>query len=75
MKREIFVGTAKFLIIFFCLIKLCCFCRNGNQLINLGTMSTKLAVHATSDVFRQTKETMKTAQEEWTKVRCVCQQE
>nr|XP_022304347.1 RNA polymerase II elongation factor ELL-like [Crassostrea virginica] len=43
--------------------------KNGNQLINLGTMSTKLAVHATSDVFRQTKETMKTAQEEWTKVR------
>ncbi|XP_052697883.1 RNA polymerase II elongation factor ELL-like [Crassostrea angulata] len=43
--------------------------KNGNQLINLGTMSTKIAVHATSDVFRQTKETMKTAQEEWTKVR------
>jgi RNA polymerase II elongation factor ELL len=32
-------------------------------------MSTKLAVHATSVVFRMTKETMKTAQEEWTKVR------
>lgn len=47
------------------------FSRNGNQLINLGTMSSKLAVHATSDVFRQTKETMKTAQEEWTKVRWV----
>ncbi|XP_056023101.1 RNA polymerase II elongation factor ELL-like isoform X1 [Ostrea edulis] len=43
--------------------------KNGKQLVNMGTMSTKLAVHATSDVFRMTKETMKTAQEEWTKVR------
>ncbi|XP_061172300.1 RNA polymerase II elongation factor ELL-like [Saccostrea echinata] len=43
--------------------------KNGNQLVNLGTMSARLNVQATSDVFRQTKETMKTAQEEWTKVR------
>ncbi|CAC5383377.1 ELL [Mytilus coruscus] len=42
---------------------------NGNHMILEGSMTNKMTVIATSDVFQQTREQMKSAQEEWGKVR------
>ena len=42
---------------------------HGNHMIFQGSMTNKMTVVATSDVFQQTREQMKSAQEEWGKVR------
>ncbi|XP_063432357.1 RNA polymerase II elongation factor ELL-like isoform X1 [Mytilus trossulus] len=42
---------------------------NGNHMVLEGSMTNKMTVKGTSDVFQQTREQMKSAQEEYCKVR------